>query len=128
MSQSENLGEFVRDNKKILWDYWETRLEIYRLQGVRGFAKASGWVLWFLVALFLYFMLSTFAALVLAFWLSDVFDSYVIGFAITTGLIAIKIVVITLLRKQLFVNPIIRRILKTTQEETSNTDQDGPSS
>lgn len=124
MSQSENLGEFVRDNKKILWDYWETRLEIYRLQGVRSFAKATGWVLWFLIALFLYFMLSMFAALVLAFWLSDIFDSFVIGFGITTGVIALKMLIITLLRKQLFVDPIIRRILKTTQEQSPLTDED----
>lgn len=124
MSQSENLGEFVRDNKKILWDYWETRLEIYRLQGVRGFAKATGWVLWFLIALFLYFMLSMFAALVLAFWLSDIFNSFVIGFGITTGVIALKMLIITLLRKQLFVDPIIRRILKTTQEQSPLTEED----
>ncbi len=128
MSQSENLGEFVRDNKKILWDYWETRLEIYRLQGVRGFAKATGWILWFLIALFLYFMLSMFAALVLAFWLSDVFDSYVIGFGITTLAIAFKILIITILRKQLFVDPIIRRILKTTQDTSPSSAEVAPES
>ena len=61
-----------------------------------------------------------FACVTIGFWLSSIFGSYIVGFGYTTGIIAIITLLLFLGRKQLFINPIIRLIIK---EQTSNHEQ-----
>ena len=42
MDQPDNLGSFFAENKTLLKEYLETRLEIYRLQSLRLFARSAG--------------------------------------------------------------------------------------
>lgn len=117
MSSSESMGSFFRDNKNLVKDYLETRLEIYRLKGIRAVSKTAGYLIWLVIAIFLIWMIGLFAALVFAFWMSELTGSLVAGFAITLSFVILKVILLTVFRKQLFVNPIIRRILKKMQEE-----------
>lgn len=120
MSQPDNLGGFIKENKNLLKEYWETRLEIYRLQGIKAFSKTAGYFIWIIISLFLAWLLIIFVGLVLGFWLSDLTGSYVKGFGITALIILLKIVLLAVFRKPLFINPIIRGLLKKTQEDTSS--------
>lgn len=117
MSNSESMGSFFQDNKNLVKDYLETRLEIYRLTGIRAISKTAGYLIWLVIAIFLVWMIGLFAALVFAFWMSELTGSLVSGFAITLSFVILKVILLTVFRKQLFVNPIIRRILKKVQEE-----------
>lgn len=117
MSSSESMGSFFRDNKNLVKDYLETRLEIYRLKGIRAVSKTAGYLIWLVIAIFLIWMIGLFAALVFAFWMSELTGSLVAGFAITLSFVILKVILLTVFRKQLFVNPIIRRILKKMQDE-----------
>jgi hypothetical protein len=55
-SQPDNLGGFIAENKKLLKEYLETRLEIYRLQSVRLLAKSAGYLAWIWLSLCLAFL------------------------------------------------------------------------
>ena len=107
MSQPDNLGGFIKENKNLLKEYWETRLEIYRLQGIKAFSKTAGYFIWIIISLFLA-------------WLLIIFIGLVKGFGITALIILLKIVLLAVFRKPLFINPIIRGLLKKTQEDTSS--------
>jgi lipopolysaccharide export LptBFGC system permease protein LptF len=125
MSEAENLGNFFKENKKLVKEYIETRLEIYRLKAIKTISKTAGYFIWIIISLFLVFLLVTFAALVLGFWLSNLTGSYVAGFGITTLVILILIVVLALLRKTLFVNPIIRAVIDRANDDSEiETDED----
>ncbi len=76
-----------------------------------------GLLAWMVIAAFIAFLVLIFAGLVLGFWLSDLTQSYVKGFGITTIILIVLFVVIALLREKLFVNPIIRSIIIRAREE-----------
>ena len=79
MPDHENLGSFFSENKTILKEYLETRLEIYRLQGIRMASKSIGFLVWMFLFVFLFMLVLIFTGLVLGFWLSQLTSSYVAG-------------------------------------------------
>jgi hypothetical protein len=117
MSSSESFGSFFRENTALLKEYVETRIEIYRLQGVRVFSKSAGFLIWLVIALFLFFLIAIFGGLVLAFWLSGLMESYTAGFGITTLILVLIFLILFAFRKKLFVDPVIRTVLKKTELE-----------
>ena len=117
MNQPDNLGDFFRENKELLKVYVETKSEIFRLQAIRIFSKSMGLLAWLVIAAFLGFLILIFAGLVLGFWLSDLTQSYVKGFGITTGILILFFVALAVFREKLFVNPIIKNIIVRAREE-----------
>jgi hypothetical protein len=89
MSEFENLGSFFRENKKLVKDYLDARLEIYKLKLIRIFSKSAGYFIWIIISLFLLFLFFIFLGLVTGFWLSELTGSYVTGF--TTTLIVLVV-------------------------------------
>jgi hypothetical protein len=49
---------------------------------------------------------------VAGFWFSELTGSYVIGFGLATMLLLLVLVLLTLFRKSLFVNPLIRAFVR----------------
>jgi hypothetical protein len=121
MNQPENLGNFIRENKSLFKEYLETRLDIYRLQAIRAGSKSAGYLVWILVSIFLLFLVAIFAGLVLGFWLSDLTGSFIKGFAITTGILVFIVILLALLRKSLFVNPVVRKVIDQLSDDDTET-------
>lgn len=121
MATQDSFGSYFKEGKDLLQDYVETRLELYRLQGIRAVSKTAGYLIWLILAIFMIWMIGLFAALVFAFWMSELTGSMVYGFGITLGIIIIKVLLIRALRRQLFVDPIIRKIIRKLQEAEEKT-------
>lgn len=117
MSQKENIGSFVRDNKDIIKEYLETRYEIIRLKGIRSISKMAGSLAWVMVSLLLGLLILIFGGLTMGYWLSAVFESNVAGFGLTTLFIILLLVLLILLRKQLFINPVMRSIINSSADD-----------
>lgn len=111
MSKAEDFGEFISENKDLLKDYFETRMEVYRLQAVKTFSKTTGLVLWVIVLIFLLFLVMAFIGVVLGFWFSALFNSHVLGFGLATLIMMIITGLVAFFRRQLFINPIIRWVI-----------------
>jgi predicted membrane protein len=124
MSQPETLGSFFADSKTLLKEYLETRLDIYRLQSLRMFAKSAGLFVWLLLSLFLAFLFLLFGGMMVAFWFSGIFHSQVKGFGLVAGLILLIFVLLAIFRRALFVEPVIQLIIQKTQEEGKGEDHD----
>jgi hypothetical protein len=116
-AQPDNLGSFFSENKALLKEYVETRMEIYRLQSLRIFSKSAGYFAWIIVSLFLVFLILLFSGVVIGFWFSGLLHSYVKGFALITGLLLLVFILLALFRKSLFVNPVIQLIIQKSREE-----------
>lgn len=124
MAQPENLGSFIKENKKLLSEYIETRIEIIRLQGIKASSKAIANLVWVLISLFLVSVVFIFAGLVLGFWLSELTGSMVKGFGYTTLIMIVLVIILALLREQLFINPVLKKILHKMNEDSETTEED----
>jgi hypothetical protein len=120
MSKAEDFGVFISENKDLLKDYFETRMEVYRLQAIKTFSKTAGLLLWAIIGLFMLFLVIIFTGMVVGFWLSGLLGSNVYGFGLTTLLLIIVIALLTVFRKQLFINPVIRGVIGHTQADEKN--------
>ena len=118
----ENLGSFFKDNARLIREYFETRMRIYRLRAIRMISRSAGFFIWIVISLFLLFLFIIFLGIVLSLWLSDLTGSYIAGFSITTGFILLVIILLAAFRKNLFVNPIIKGFIRQSQE---NPDEEG---
>ncbi len=123
MNQPDNLGSFFKENKSLLKEYVETKSELFRLQGIRLFSKSMGFLVWTIIAAFIGFLILIFLGLVLGFWLSELTNSFVAGFGITTLVLIFLFVLMAVFRNSLFVNPIIRKIILRAQEESNNSEE-----
>ena len=117
MDQPDNLGSFFAENKTLLKEYLETRLEIYRLQSLRLFAKSAGLFAWVLLSLFLAFLFLLFGGMMTAFWFSNLFHSQVKGFGLVTLIILVIFILLTVFRRALFVEPVIQSVIQKSKEE-----------
>ena len=115
MSRPEDFGAFFTENKETVKDYVETRMEVYRLQVIKVFSKSAGLLLWSIISIFLVFLVIIFAGIVVGFWFSSLFNSNVLGFGLTTLIMVAVIALLTVFRRQLFINPIIRDVISHTQ-------------
>lgn len=116
-NQPDNLGSFISENKAVLKEYLETRMEIYRLQSLRIFSKSAGYFAWIIVSLFLAILIVIFGGLMLGYWFSSLLGSYVKGFGLMTLLLVIVFVLLALFRKSLFVDPVVQSIIQRSREE-----------
>ena len=117
MSQPDNLGSFFAENKTLLKEYLETRMEIYRLQSLRLFARSAGYFAWILLSLFLAFLFLLFGGFMTAYWFSELFHSQFKGFGLVTLLILVVFILLAVFRKALFVNPVIHSVIQKSKEE-----------
>lgn len=122
MGEPDNLGSFFAENKTLLKEYLETRLEIYRLQSLRLFARSAGLFVWVLLSLFLAFLFLLFGGMMLGFWFSDLFHSHVKGFGMVTLLVLLVFILLTIFRKALFVEPVIQSIIQKSRDEEEDHD------
>jgi hypothetical protein len=124
MSDTETIGAFIAENKKLAREYIDTRLDIYRLQLIRAFSTSAGLLLWVVILLVLISLFIVFAGVVTGFWLSELTGSYSKGFGLTTLIILPVIGILALLRRPLFINPIIRAVINHTIEKQKDPEKE----
>jgi hypothetical protein len=120
MQTSQSNDSFFAANKKLVQDYLNIRVRIMKLKATQLFAKVAGNVAWLLVFLFLVFLLAIFIGLATGFWLSSLTGSYTTGFALTGLIILGLVLLLVALRKTLFINPIIRAVIRSMDENKTD--------
>jgi hypothetical protein len=115
----ENLGSFFKENSKLAKEYFETQMQIYRLKAVKLISKSAGYLIWIIISLFLLFLFMIFLGTIIGLWLSNITGSYIEGFGITTLALLVIIIILALLRKTLFVTPIIKTFIHHSEESTT---------
>jgi len=118
MSNPENIESFFEENKKLVKDYVATKMELYKLKFIFYFSKSAGQIIWFIISIFLVFLFLVFLGLFTGFWLSDLTGSYISGFGLTALIMLVVIITMALLRKSLFINPLVRTLIKHSANKT----------
>lgn len=113
----QDLFTFLNDNKKLLNEYVEVRINIFKLELIRTTSQISGLIIWLIISIFLLFLIFIFGGITIGFLFSDLLHSNTAGFAVATGIIILIAVMLTVFRKKLFINPIIRVLIKQYSHE-----------
>jgi hypothetical protein len=112
MRSKDSFHSFFRENKDLAKEFIDMRMEIYRLGLIRSLSRAAGLLIWIIISLVLFALLIVFGGIVTGLWLSELMGSYLEGFGWTTLLIVAVIGVLALLRRKLFINPMIRTLIR----------------
>jgi hypothetical protein len=120
MRNNKSFGEFATENFSLAKDWFDTKAELYKLQLVRAAAKIGGSLLSSLFTLFLFFLFIIFGGVTTACWIGESTGSYARGFGIVTLVLLLVMIVLLRMRKKLFVNPLIRTMLKIATEKKRN--------
>jgi hypothetical protein len=119
-NSNTTIFEFLEEAKESLTAYVNVQIKLFKLQLVKKNATIGGLLIWLLILFFFLFGLMLFAGFAFSFWIGTLLQNIPIGFAITALIFAILILLITLFRKQLFINPIIKIII---QQQMSDIDE-----
>lgn len=122
MTETDTFNSFIRENKSLVKEWIEAKARVYKLKMVRVISKTAGYFIWIIISLVLVSLFTIFLGLTAGFWLSDVLGSYTRGFGSVSVLIVLVFILLTVFRKGLFINPIIRKIIQQAEEETENTE------
>lgn len=108
MASQENYGDFYKENKKLVADYIDTRIELLKLGAIKITAKTLSALL--LIALISFMVLFFVLFLVIAFswFMADQLGSASLGFLCGGGVFLLIIMVSVIFRRVLFLNPLIR--------------------
>jgi hypothetical protein len=117
MEEGQNIFEFLQGNKKLLQEYVEVRVDIFKLELIKTSSHIGGLLTWLIILTFLLFLISIFAGITIGFWFAGILNSNAAGFAVTTGLIILLAILLALFRKQLFINPVISILIKQINDE-----------
>ncbi|MEI6086975.1 MAG: hypothetical protein WCR66_05275 [Bacteroidota bacterium] len=117
MENTPDIWQFLEANKKALQEYVELKIELFNLKFIRKSSSIGGVLIWLTILAFLGLLILFFAGITIGFWLSNLLNSYVQGFAATTGILVVITLILILARKQLFINPIIRIMVREQTRE-----------
>lgn len=125
MPTSENLGDFYKENKKLVSEYIETRIELLKLKSIKLLAKTLSVLI--LISLVSFMMLFFVLFLVISFswFMADKLGSATLGFLCGGGIFLLLIILSVAFRKLLFLNPLIRIFLHASiQEDEEENEED----
>lgn len=122
MNNPKNFQEFFDENIPLIKEYAETRSAILKLKAIRSFSNVFGLFIWLVISAFLFFLVLIFVGLVMGFWFAEMTGSLASGFGLATLLLMVVIVLLALLRKHLFIYPLIRIFIQAmTSDDQSET-------
>jgi uncharacterized membrane protein (DUF485 family) len=118
----ETLNDFYQENRKLVTEYLETRLQLIRLTAIRTLSKTFS--LFIVICLVSFMVLFFLLFLVIAFsWqMADVTGSAALGFLCGAGVFLLLLILGIVFRKPLFLNPLIRLFIQSSANEEEEDD------
>lgn len=121
---TENLSDFYQENKKLVNEYVETRLEIFKLTSVKMLSNMLSLLLLILITSLMLVFFLLFLVISFSWFMSDTLGSAALGFLCGGSVFLLIVFVFIVFRKPLFVNPFIRLFLRVSlQEENDEEDE-----
>jgi hypothetical protein len=117
-------SRFFADLRELIIDYLQQRLELTRALAFEKIARIVAYlVIGFVLALLFFFGL-LFLSFLLGFYLSEVLNSQVAGFAIVAGLYFLAFMILLLLRERVFAKGIMNSIIRILYERQAEEDEE----
>ena len=117
MPSSDNLQDFYKENRRLIIEYLETRMEIIRLKTIGTLSRVLGMLI--LVTLISFMVLFFILFLVIAFswYIAGITGSAALGFLSGGSIFLLIMLICIIFRKPLFLNPLIRLFIHISTQE-----------
>ena len=117
MPTSDNLQDFYKENRRLIIEYLETRMEIIRLKTIGTLSRVLGMLI--LVTLISFMVLFFILFLVIAFswYIAGITGSAALGFLSGGSIFLLIMLICIIFRKPLFLNPLIRLFIHISTQE-----------
>ena len=122
MSSKETFFSFFSENKALLKEYIDTRVELIKLQGVRTLSKTISVVMVIFIISLLCLSILLLIGITFAFWIASVTGSNIIGFASAAGLFILFLLGFIVFGRGMVQNQVIRRIIQDAMEDPEEID------
>jgi len=122
MSSKETFFSFFSQNKALIKEYIDTRLEILKLQGVRTLSRTISVIMIIFIISLLCLSILLLIGITFAFWIADITGSNIAGFASAAGLFILFLIGFIVFGRGMVQNQIIKRIIQDTMDDTEEID------
>lgn len=121
----DNLQDFYKENRKLISEYIETRIQLLRLTSVRSLSKTLSMLILLMVISLMVLLFFVFLVIAFSIYIGNQMENPVMGFLAGAGVFLVVLLLSILFRKPLFLNPLIRLfILTTANEEEGEEDEE----
>ena len=117
MQTKETFFSFFSENKTLLKDYLDTRVEIIKLQGVRTLSRTISVVMVIFIISLLCLSILLLLGITFAFWIASLSGSNIIGFASAGGLFILFLLLFIVFGRGMVQNQVIKRIIQDSMDE-----------
>jgi hypothetical protein len=122
MSSKETFFSFFSQNKALIKEYIDTKLEILKLQGVRTLSRTISVIMIIFIISLLCLSILLLIGITFAFWIADITGSNIAGFASAAGLFILFLIGFIVFGRGMVQNQIIKRIIQDTMDDTEEID------
>ncbi len=122
MATDQNFKGFYAENKALLKEYIDLRLNLIKLQGIKVASKSLGLLIVIFLVGFLALFTLLFMGMSFAWWLTNLTGSAVLGFGAAGGLFFMLLLVVIVFRRPLVQNPLVRLFIRETSKDLHQND------
>ena len=117
MDSNSTYSDFFKENKKLLAEYIDLRIRLFRLQAVKIISRSLGLLLLILVTGTMSLFIVFFLGLAFSAWMAALTGSVALGHLAAAGLFLLLFFIFIIFRKPLFLNPLIRLFIQENTED-----------
>lgn len=122
MSSKETFFSFFSQNKALLKEYIDTRLELMKLQGVKTLSRTISAIMVIFIISLLCLSILLLIGITFAFWIADLTGSNIAGFASAAGLFILFLIGFIVFGRGMVQNQIIKRIIQDSMDDSEDID------
>lgn len=108
---------FFKDLKKIILEYFEAKLKLYKIGAYEKVAKVTAVLFSSIVIAILSFFLLFFLSISAGFFFAQLFHSNALGFLVIFGIYTILLILLVIFRKQLLEKYIADKVIEQLMEQ-----------
>jgi len=122
MSSNETFFSFFSENKALIKEYIDTKLELIKLHGVRTLSRTISVVMIVFIISLLCLSILLLIGITFAFWMASITGSNIAGFASAAGLFILILILFIVFGRRMVQNQIIRRIIQDSMDDIEDVD------
>jgi uncharacterized membrane protein (DUF485 family) len=123
MPFQDNFHDFYLENRKLLTEYLETRMQLIKLTSIRSLSRTLSMLILISLISFMVLFFLLFLVIGFSWFMADRLGSASLGFLCGGGVFLLIILLCSIFRKPLFLNPLIRLFIHTSTQEEEDEDE-----
>jgi hypothetical protein len=123
MGTDKSFSSYYSESKGLLKEYVEVRVKLLKLQLIKALSRSLGMMFAMMVVSFFAFLVILFLGFSFSAWIAAETGNMALGYAAGAGLFFIFLLLVIVLRRPLFMNPLIRVFIREMAADLYESEQ-----